>query len=199
MRIGINLASRPYQDEARFYRLWGAALAFMVLLTGLLIVLLVQQDRSARKEWATARAAEARLTELRKEAAQAQQILAEPQHRDTRDRSQFLNIAIVRKSFSWTRLMEDMEKVMPPGLRVTSISPVMDQHKTFTLKVEVEGQKRESAIQLLRNMEKSQHFRSSQLVIESVSRGSRSSETAVKSEIRTSYLPAEALETGEGE
>ena len=199
MRIGINLASRPYQDEARFYRLWGAALTFMVLLTGLLIFLLVQQNRSARKEWAAARAAEARLAELRKEAAQAQQILAEPQHRDTRDRSQFLNIAILRKSFSWTRLMEDMEKVMPPGLRVTSISPMIDQHNHFILKVEVEGPKRESAIELLRNMEKSQHFRSSQLVSENVSRGSRSAEAEVKSDIRTSYLPAEPLETGEGE
>jgi type IV pilus assembly protein PilN len=199
MRIGINLASRPYQDEAHFYQLWGAALGFMVLLTTLLVVLLVQHDKNARKEWATARAAEARLAELRKEAAQAQQILAEPQNRGTRDRSQFLNIAILRKSFSWTRLMEDMEKVMPPGLRVTSISPMIDQHNHFVLKVEVEGPKRESAIELLRNMEKSQHFRSSQLVSESVARGSRTTETEVKSDIRTSYLPAEPLETGEGE
>jgi len=199
MRIGINLASRPYQDEARFYRLWGAALGFMALLTALLIMSSVQHHTNVRRQWASARAAEAKLAELRKEEAQAQQILAEPQNRGTRDRSQFLNIAILRKSFCWTRLMEDMEKVMPPGLRVTSISPVIDQHNHFILKVEVEGPKRESAIELLRNMEKSQHFRSSELVVESHGRESRSSEPEVKSEIRTSYLPAEALETGEGE
>ena len=198
MRIGINLASRPYQDEGRFYRLWGAALAAMIVLTAALMVFSVHHYRNASNEWANARAAENKLAELRKEEAQAQQILAQPQNRGTRDTSQFLNTAILRKSFSWTRLMEDMEKVMPAGLHVVSIAPLIDQQNRFVLKVEVEGPKRESAIELLRNMEKSQHFRSSQLVNESQMRGNRKGESGVRSDIRTSYLPAEPLE-GEGE
>lgn len=197
MRIGINLASRPYQDEGRFYRQWGGALALMVLFTALMITLSIRHHINSRKEWAAANAAEAQLADLKKEEAQAQQILAQPGNRGTRDRSQFLNIAILRKSFSWTRLMEDMEKVMPPGLRVTSIAPVLDQHNRFVLKLEVQGEKRESAIQLLRNMEKSQHFRNPQLTVETLSQSTSGNEAGVKSGIITSYLPAEPLESGE--
>jgi type IV pilus assembly protein PilN len=198
MRIGINLASRPYQDEGRFYRIWGAALAFMILLTALMITASARHYVNSRKDWASARAAETKLANLRKEESQARQILAEPQNRGTRDRSQFLNIAILRKSFSWTRLMEDMEKVMPAGLRVVSIAPVVDQHNRFVLKVQVQGENRESTIELLRNMEKSQHFRSPELVAESLTPGNRGSALAgVKSDIVTSYLPAEPLEGGE--
>jgi Tfp pilus assembly protein PilN len=197
MRIGINLASRPYQDEGRFYRQWGGALALMVLFTALMITLSIRHHINSRKEWAAANAAEAQLADLKKEEAQAQQILAQPGNRGTRDRSQFLNVAILRKSFSWTRLMEDMEKVMPPGLRVTSIAPVLDQHNRFVLKLELQGEKRESAIQLLRNMEKSQHFRNPQLTQETRSLSTGGNEAGVKSLIITSYLPAEPLEIGE--
>jgi len=196
MRININLASRPYQDEGRFYQFWGAAMAVTILLTAFILTMAVRHHVNSRKDWASARAAEAKLEDLRKEEAQSRQILAEPQNRGTRDRSQFLNVAILRKSFSWTRLMEDMEKVIPPGLRVVSIAPVIDQHNHFTLRVEVQGEKRESAIELLRNMEKSQHFRQPELVTERRS-DAKSAVSGVKSEILTSYSPAETLEGGE--
>ena len=195
MRIGINLASRPYQDEGRFYRQWGGALALAVLFTAFLLAMSARQYASSRKDWESARQAEARLASLKKEQAQAQQILAQPENRGTRDRSQFLNTAILRKSFSWTRLMEDMERVMPAGLRVTSIAPGIDQRNRFVLKVQVQGETREGAVQLLRNMEKSSHFRSPQLSSER--HEYRGLEGGVMSEIITSYLPAEPLEGGE--
>jgi type IV pilus assembly protein PilN len=196
MRIGINLASHPYEDEGRFYRQWGAALAFMVLFTLFLIFISFRHYQDSSKSWESAREAEARLEELRKEEAEAQQILAQPQYRGTRDRSQFLNQAILRKSFSWTRLMEDLEKVMPAGLRVSSIAPTVDQHNRTTLKLEVEGETRDGAIQLLRNMEKSQHFRSPELTAENHEVGTKGYQ-GVKSGIVTSYVPAESLESNE--
>ena len=196
MQIGINLASRPYQDEARFYRQWGTALALMLVLTGFLVYASAKHYVNSRDEWGSARKAEAKLAALRKEEAQARQILAQPGNRGTRDRSYFLNTAILRKSFSWTRLMEDMEKVMPAGLRVVSIAPIVDQHNRFVLKLQVQGERRDTAIQLLRNMERSQHFRSTQLNTETHSEG-KGGESGVKSEIRTAYLPAEALAGGE--
>jgi type IV pilus assembly protein PilN len=197
MRININLASRPYQDEGQFYRMWGAGLVAMILLTALLVTMAVRHHLRSEQEWASARQAEGKLAALRHEEAKAQQILAEPQNRGTRDRSQFLNVAILRKSFSWTRLMEDMEKVMPAGLRVVAISPILDQHNRFVLKLQVEGARREAAIELLRNMEKSQHFRRPELIAEKLNQENKGPESGVTSEIVTSYLPAEALEGGE--
>jgi type IV pilus assembly protein PilN len=196
MRIAINLASRPYQDEGRFYRLWGTALGLMVVFTAFMIAMSVRHYQNSSKDWVSARQAEAKLAALKKEAAQAEQILGQPENRGTRDRSQFLNTAILRKSFSWTRLMEDMERVMPAGLRVVAIAPLVDQHNHFVLKVQVQGETRDGAVELLRNMERSQHFSSPKLSSE-VHGAYRGLEGGVRSEIVTSYLPAEPLEGGE--
>jgi len=195
MKIAVNLASRPYEDEGQFYRLWGTALVLTALFTAFMVFVSINHHYNSQREWESARQAQAKLEELKRESALAQQVLARPENRGTRDESQFLNNAILRKSFSWTKLMEDMEKVMPAGLRVTSIAPVADQHSRFTLKVEVEGENRDTAVELLRNMEKSPHFRSPQLTAETHNKGGEAA--GVKSDIVTSYLPHEGLEGGE--
>ena len=51
------------------------------------------------------------------------EFLNRPENRNTRDESQFLNELIERKSFSWTRVLENLEKVMPPRVHLVSISP----------------------------------------------------------------------------
>ncbi|HWY67059.1 MAG TPA: PilN domain-containing protein [Terriglobales bacterium] len=195
MRIAINLASRPYQDERAFYRNWGSALAMAIVVTALMVFVSVRHYVNTQREWAQVRETEAKLAELKSEEAQARQILAQPENRGTRDRSNFLNAAIIRKSFSWTRLMEDMEKVMPSGLRVAAITPGVDRNH-FVLKLQVQGERREAAVELLRNMEKSSHFRSPQLSTETHTPESKNGEGAVKSNIFTAYLPAEPLEGG---
>ena len=196
MKIAVNLASRPYEDEGQFYRHWGTALALAALFTAFMVFISVRHYHDSQREWESARQAQSKLAELKKESALAQQVLARPENRGTRDESEFLNGAILRKSFSWTKLMEDMEKVMPAGLRVTSIAPVVDQRTRFTLKVQVEGETRDTAIELLRNMERSPHFRSPQLSSETHGKPGEGT-AAVRSDIITSYLPHQAIEGGE--
>ncbi len=195
MKIAVNLASRPYEDEGRFYRQWGTALMLVALFTAFMVFISIRHYQNSQREWESARQAQAKLAELKRESQQAQVVLARPENRGTRDESQFLNSAILRKSFSWTKLMEDMEKVMPAGLRVTSIAPTIDQRNRFTLKVEVEGETRDTAVELLRNMEKSPHFRSPQ--ISSEVHEKQGEGAGVKSDIVASYLPHEAIEGGE--
>jgi type IV pilus assembly protein PilN len=169
----------------------------MVLLTVFMVAICIRSYTDSRRHWASASEVQAKLQALKKEEAQAQQILAQPQNRGTRDKSEFLNSAIVRKSFSWTHLMTDLERVMPAGIRVVSLAPTVDKQNRFVLKVEVEGENRDGAIALVRNMEKSQHFRSPELLQESHSRG-RGSE-GVRSEILAFYAPTEPVTQQEGE
>lgn len=194
MKIAINLASRPYQDERLFYRNWGSALALALLFTALMVYISVRHYVNTQSEWAQVREIQAKLADLKKEEAEARQILAQPENRGTRDRSNFLNTAIIRKSFSWTRLMEDMEKVMPSGLRVVAIAPGVDRNH-FVLRLQVQGERRETAVALLRNMEKSSHFRSPELTTET-HLASKNGEGGVSSNIVTGYLPSESLEGG---
>jgi type IV pilus assembly protein PilN len=198
MKFTINLASRPYEDEAHFYRRWGSALGLMILLTAVMVAVSFRHYTESQKNWAEASAVQAKVEVLKREEAQAQQILAQPQNRGTRDRSEFLNSAIVRKSFSWTHLMTDLERVMPAGLRVVSLAPTVDKQNRFILKVDVQGGSREGAIALVRNMEKSQRFRSPELLQENLSRG-RGSEGEVKSQIVAFYSPTEPAAIQEGD
>jgi hypothetical protein len=74
---------------------------------------------------------------------QAEDFLNRPENRTTRDQSQFLNELIERKSFSWTRVLEDLEKVMPARVHLVSIHPELDEDNQLTLKMLVAGDSRD--------------------------------------------------------
>ena len=122
MRLKINLASSPYENAGRFYLQWGIALAIMLAITALLAT---AAARSWRANHALARSIaeeRARLDKLNDQEKADLAILNEPQNRDVRERSEALNALIVRKSFSWTRIFNDLEKMMPTRLHVVSIA-----------------------------------------------------------------------------
>jgi Tfp pilus assembly protein PilN len=98
------------------------------------------------------------IDELDRKRAQAEKTLNLPENRATRDASQLLNELIERKAFSWTRVFEDMEKVMPPRVHLVSISPELDADNQLSLKMVVAGSSRDRAIELARRMEESHRF-----------------------------------------
>src|SRR5215831_10286566 len=125
MRIDINLATQPYEDSQRFWTYWGTGLGLLGLATLLLIFIAATRFINAnheRKEISDMQAVIARFDE---EKARAEAVLNQPQNRVTRDRSRFLNELFTRKAFSWTRLFEELEGVMPAHLHVVSIHPDM--------------------------------------------------------------------------
>jgi Tfp pilus assembly protein PilN len=111
-----------------------------------------RRDRQAISE---KRALIAQRDQLR---TQAQQFLNRPENRTTRDDSQFLNQLIERKAFSWTKVLESLERVMPPRVHVVSISPELDEDNQLALKMVVAGDSRDRAIELARRMEDSKRF-----------------------------------------
>jgi Tfp pilus assembly protein PilN len=85
-------------------------------------------------------------------------VLNLPENRVTRDKSQFLNELIARKAFSWTRVLENLEKVMPPRVHLVSISPSLTEDNQLALDMLVAGDSRDRAIELERRMEESRRF-----------------------------------------
>jgi len=158
MRLDINLASQPYEDARRFWLRWGIALVVAAALTLFLLT-------ATFTGWLNARRDRARIADLRGQIAErdqvrqrAQDFLNRPENRATRDESQFINDLIDRKSFSWTRVLEDLEKVMPAHLHLVSIHPELDADNQLKVKMEVAGESRERAIELARRMEDSRRF-----------------------------------------
>jgi type IV pilus assembly protein PilN len=86
----------------------------------------------------------------------------QPQNMAVLERSQFLNAVFAWKSFSWTAVMTDLEKVLPAGVQVTSIEPQITKEGDVNIRLRVSGD-RDRAVQLVRNLETSQRFLSPRL------------------------------------
>jgi Tfp pilus assembly protein PilN len=155
MRLDINLASQPYEDAQQFWMRWGTAVGAVALLTLVLLTLDVTGWVNARRDRAAIAEKEAMIADRDRLRGEAERILNLPQNRDE---SQFLNELIERKAFSWTRVLESLEKVMPPRVHLIAISQEPDEDNRLGLKMSVAGDSRDRAEELVRRMEDSNRF-----------------------------------------
>jgi type IV pilus assembly protein PilN len=162
MRISVNLANRPFVELRPLF-------ARLRLAMGVLAVLAVGLGFALHSLNAKASVARARMDALK---AETQQYLHErqvnearmhqPQNMAVLERSQFLNGLFAWKSFSWTAVMMDLEKVLPAGVQVTSIEPQITKEGDVNIRLRVSGD-RDRTVQLVRNLETSQRFLSPRL------------------------------------
>jgi type IV pilus assembly protein PilN len=188
MFLDLNLASQPYQDVRRFAWRWSLALLAVMLVSAVLVYAAVGQWRAWRATNADARKLREQIARVDAENAAAAAFLNRPANRGTRDRSQFVNQLIARKAFSWTNVLRELEKIMPPQLHVVSIRPTVNDHDELQIALEVMGRSRESALDLVRHMEDSPDFRNAQVDSESLAQGSQTGD-AVKFMISAAYVP----------
>ena len=122
----------------------------------------------------------------------------QPANRMVRDRSRFLNALFQRKAFSWTRVFEDLERVMPAHLHVVSIHPDVSADNNAEIKLLVGGDSREQALDLVRKMEGSKRFK--QTRIDNIKFASEEQRTTdpVLFDIVTSYVPSTQPEETSG-
>ena len=158
MRLDINLASQPYEDAPQFWMRWGTAVGAVGLLTLVLLTVTISGWLNARRDHAEISQKKALIAEQDRKRAEAEAFLNRPENRSTRDESLFLNELIERKAFSWTRVLESLEKVMPPRVHLVTISPGLDEDNQLSLKMTVAGDSRERAVELARRMEESRRF-----------------------------------------
>lgn len=188
MRLDINLASQPYEDARLFWLRWGTGLVALSILTMALVAITVTQWFAARYDHATIAAYRVQIAQRDRTREQAQEFLNRPENRATRDQSQFINELIERKSLSWTHVLEDLEKVMPPRVHVVAITPKVDEDNQLSLKLLVGGDSRDRAIELAQRMEESKHF--SQTYIETEHAANGNTGDRVQFDINGIYVPA---------
>lgn len=197
MRLDINLATRPYEDARQFWLRWGGGIGLLGILTLALLYAAFAGWSSTLKDRRLEQQYENQIAARDQERARAQAMLDLPQNREVRDRSQFLNALFERKAFSWTRVFEELERVMPGGLHVVSIAPKITPGNALAINLDVAGTSRESALELVRRMESSPSFRQTQIDEESPGSASNTSRDTVKFRISALYVP-QAPETNTG-
>jgi type IV pilus assembly protein PilN len=166
MRLDINLATRPYEDAREFWVRWGSAVGMLALLTLFLLAWAVRSWQVAGRDRQSITQLQAQIAERDRERTRAQAFLDMASNRSTRDQSQFLNGLIQRKAFSWTRVFEELEQVMPANLHVVSLRPGLNDQNQMELEMRVVGVTRSAAVDLVQHMEGSKHFQGAQLTQE---------------------------------
>jgi hypothetical protein len=137
----INLATRPYEDAREFWARWGLGVGLLAVLTLVLLGWTVRGWTNAGRDRQRSRNCSSRLRSATTNAPGAG-LLDLAANRSTRDQSQFLNGLIQRKAFSWTRVFEDLEQVMPPNLHVVSLRPELNEQNQMELEMKVAGDAR---------------------------------------------------------
>jgi type IV pilus assembly protein PilN len=188
MRLDINLASQPYEDARQFWMRWGTAVGAVGLLTLVLLVLDATGYVAARHDRIAMAQKRDLIAERDKVHADAERILNLPQNRTTRDESQYLNALIEKKAFSWTQVLENLEKVMPPRVHVVSISPQLNEDNELALKMTVAGDSRDRAIELAHRMEESRRFTDTNIVRITSQAGGQNGDTE-QVELAAIYIP----------
>lgn len=187
MRLDINLASQPYEDARQFWLRWGSAVGLLGLLTMILLSLTITGWVNARRDREAMAQQRALIAERDQLRADAERILNLPENRTTRDESQLLNELIERKAFSWTRVLESLEKVMPPRVHLVAIHPELNDDNELALKMTVAGDSRDRAIELARHMEESGRFAQTNIISEA-SQQSTTGDTE-RIDIAAIYIP----------
>ena len=157
MRITVNLATRPFVELRPFFlrlRLFMAVLA-IVGVGALIATHLLQKKLDIAK--AQIDQAHAKVVAARDEKQGNEQRMRQPANAAVLSRAHFLNTLFLRKSFSWTAVMMDLETVLPIGVQVTSIEPQILSNGNVMIRLRVSGE-RDRAVQLVRNLERSKRF-----------------------------------------
>lgn len=165
MRIKLNVATKPLQNERRF--VFGAvvlgsiaALAFVLLLTRALSV-----SREARRQRAEVAQIREDIASVDRQRSEMESYFNNPDIQRVTDRAKFLNTLIDERSFPWTRIFMDLENVLPEGVRVVTISPKLGGGH-IELRLQIGAASDEARLKFLRALESSRAFSHLQLLSE---------------------------------
>jgi type IV pilus assembly protein PilN len=157
MRIQLNLASRPFVELGPLYLRLRMLIILLAVIAVPLWILLATEKQKASKAQARLNAVEQSIQaiESQKQAFQAQ--MREPKNAAVLSQSQFLNRMFASKAFSWTAVMMDLENVLPSGVQVMNIDPVITRDGKVTIRLRVSGA-HDRGVDLVRNLEHSHRF-----------------------------------------
>jgi type IV pilus assembly protein PilN len=157
MRIRINLATRPYANLGPALKRLRLAMGVLALLGagfGLGLFAFHEQAVEAR---ARERAVDGNIAAIERERTGYQQMMAQPDNALLLKQASTLNALFDEKGFSWTLAMEDLERVLPAGVQVTTLEPQRAKDGHITLRMRVAGP-RDRAVELVQNLEHSRRF-----------------------------------------
>jgi Tfp pilus assembly protein PilN len=158
MKVPINLASQPFRRDRAMILASAAVGVLLVFSLGALVTLAISdhnQMGDVRREIARLNR---QIRDASKTQAEYEGILHQPANAEVLERSVFINSLLYRKGISWTRLLADLEKTMPPNVRVLNIRPYVTGKNQITLDLMVGANDADAVSTLYTALESSPMF-----------------------------------------
>jgi hypothetical protein len=154
----MNLASVPFRRDRPIL----VASAFAAALLAATLILLVFLATSDRRQLEESRAALNRvrsdLASVERDQAKVDATMRLAGNAVVLDRSVLFNTLIKRKAISWTRIFADLEKVLPPNVRLIAIRPQVNGLDQLSLDMTVAADAPEQVIGFITQLEGSDVF-----------------------------------------
>jgi len=183
----LNLSTRPFPA----YRLANVALAIILVV---LFVLSVWQAIGFARYSRLTRAIRSAEIEARVEAetlgrraAELESPLDRPEATAKLNEIGFLNHLIARKSLSWTRLLADLEEMVPNNVHLVSLIPSVGGAGGITLQIELQARSIGDASEFIHRLEKSPVFQSIMVSTEQKRVSTASSDVQIR--LTAVYVP----------
>jgi Tfp pilus assembly protein PilN len=158
METPLNFAKAPFRNE-RLPRIAFTVIAVALVAATLwhAVVLTRYLLREAEELDVTVQRMEEQLSGLVTDINQTRAALNEERSDSMSQRVSFLADVYQRKGFSWTGLFNQLESILPPNVRITSISPSAAQGE-IEVRLTTVGRSLEDLLLLVRTLEESRYF-----------------------------------------
>ena len=70
-----------------------------------------------------------------------------------------MNAQLAERAFSWSELLDRLESVIPPNVRITSVAPSFAENGLVHLSLQCEGKGADSMLVALTRLQRDPHFR----------------------------------------
>jgi type IV pilus assembly protein PilN len=163
MQVRLNIATKPLESHRRF--LAGAGL--LAVLGGIIFLALGWHVYSTLRAQEALRRKEQennnRAALLQRRRKELDDFFARTENARLKERAAFVNGIIDERSFDWTQMFMDLEKLVPVGVHVVSIQPQLEKGHMF-VRLTVDATSDESKIKFLHAMENSPAFSNVELM-----------------------------------
>ena len=166
MRVRLNLSTKALQSHRKFLAgsgILSAVAAVVFLILGWHVYAVRRADERIRAE---SLQIQQELTGLAQQRTTLERFFAREENAKLHERAAFLNSLIDARSFDWTQMFIDLEKILPPGVRVVSIEPKQEKGRA-EVKFTVGASSDEAKIKFLKALEGSESFADIKLLGES--------------------------------
>jgi hypothetical protein len=156
--LHLNLASRPYRDYRPVYA--------VVVVTALIVAYMMLDNVTTYYKYIRdTKSTRAKIAQIDAETQREQQqtdSLSQRLHsinlKQLNERTQFVNTQLAERAFSWSELLDRLERVTPEDVRIDSIAPSFDKTGIVRLSMQCTAKNGNGMVETLNHLNRDVQF-----------------------------------------